>query len=377
MKYFNPVDIRVDTGCRVELSSDCSGRSVLVVCSKSALSRLSGDVLLAGLSCSKRIYFEHGFSSNPSLQDLISITQKAQEMEIDMIVGIGGGSALDVAKILSVSIPSLEFGHDVLDLIENPSVLDQIGPIETVLLPTTAGTGSEVTPFSTVWDYQQNRKLSLAHPKVFCSKAVVDPDLLIGSPFNVMLSTAFDALNQAFESIWNVNANEISRLYAQKAIVFALRAFPLIRKVSDLRYVREDFAKASLFAGVAISQTRTSICHSISYPLTLNFGVPHGLACAFSMRAVLEFNRCDIQESISAIASALGTCPIDSVNRLFVDFEVDEMLRGYLGSQAAVKSVLNEMKTAGRFDNNIKKCDGSALDNIITESCLQAGLKLK
>ena len=108
-------------------------------------------------------------------------------------------------------------------------------------------------------------------------------------------------MNQAFESIWNVNANEFTRPLSRRAIVLSLQGLPAINEVSKNSELREKLALASLFAGLAISQTRTSICHSISYPLTLKYGIEHGMACSFSMLEVFKYNFAFIKDDLELI----------------------------------------------------------------------------
>ena len=196
---------------------------------------------------------------------------------------------MDVAKISSVSIPALQNGIHINDLLNDPDILSEVQEIDCIQIPTTAGTGSEVTPFATVWDYEEQKKKSLSHSKLYAKKAFIDPDFLSETPLSVAVSTGLDALNQAFESLWNVNATEITRLLSRQAIVFSLEALPNISNAASNSDLRRNLSLASLFAGLAISQTRTSICHSISYPLTLKYGVEHGMACAFSMLEVLQY----------------------------------------------------------------------------------------
>jgi alcohol dehydrogenase class IV len=181
--------------------------------------------------------------------------------------------------------------------------------IDCIQVPTSAGTGSEVTPFATVWDYESQQKKSLSHPVMYAKKAFIDPDFLSQVPLEVAISNGLDALNQAFESIWNVNANEFTRPLSRRAAVLALQGLPLISEASNDPELRAKLSLASLFAGLAISQTRTSICHSISYPLTLKYGIEHGMACSFSILEVFRFNSAFIKDDLESIKLDLKRDP--------------------------------------------------------------------
>ena len=109
---------------------------------------------------------------------------------------------MDVAKIACVSIPAYQIGLEVHNLLSESELFSRFKAIDCVQVPTTAGTGSEVTPFATVWDYEEQKKKSLSHSKLYAKKAFIDPDFLSETPLSVAVSTGLDALNQAFESLW-------------------------------------------------------------------------------------------------------------------------------------------------------------------------------
>ena len=286
----------------------------------------------------------------------------------DGVIAFGGGSGLDVGKAIAFmsgqNLPLWDF-EDVGDNWTRANSA-KIAPI--IAVPTTAGTGSEVTPFATVWDYGSKQKKSLSHPVMYAKKAFIDPDFLSQVPLEVAISTGFDALNQAFESIWNVNANEFTRPLSRRAAVMALQSLPAITEVFSDPELRAKLALASLFAGLAISQTRTSICHSISYPLTLKYGIEHGIACAFSMIEVYKYNMSSVKEDIRAIEFELGKDAFDTLNYIFSKYNINSRIASSLPNKSSFSSSIEDFITAGRFDNNIKKCDRVDLVNIITTS---------
>jgi alcohol dehydrogenase len=314
------------------------------------------------------VIFEHGFESNPSLTDIIEISNKYRDRSLDLIVGLGGGSAMDVAKIASVSIPAIRKGMHIDDLLKDSTLFSRFKGIDCIQVPTTAGTGSEVTPFATVWDYGSKQKKSLSHPVMYAKKAFIDPDFLSQVPLEVAISTGFDALNQAFESIWNVNANEFTRPLSRRAAVLALQSLPAITEVFSDPELRAKLALASLFAGLAISQTRTSICHSISYPLTLKYGIEHGIACAFSMIEVYKYNMSSVKEDIRAIEFELGKDAFDTLNYIFSKYNINSRIASSLPNKSSFSSSIEDFITAGRFENNIRECSERDLIDIISSS---------
>jgi alcohol dehydrogenase len=207
------------------------------------------------------------------------------ERQPEVIVALGGGSVIDSAKVFAAA--GGDFGK-VRTFLESQQGAEQLSAIPIIAVPTTAGTGSEVTCWGTVWDETNGKKYSLARPNLYPTHAVVDPRLMLGKPLLLTISTGLDALSHALESLWNVNNNPVSANHA----VFAARGVldVLLRLVKDLGNIelRERMAMAALFAGLAFSNTKTAIAHSLSYPITLRHGVQHGIACSFSLPMVLR-----------------------------------------------------------------------------------------
>lgn len=370
MRFYNPVEINQSAGIRKNLASVCKGKEILVICSSSFYKRNYQDSYLFELFNNPECIFEHNFSSNPGLEEISSLCRKYSYKNLSTILGIGGGSAMDVAKILSVGIPALKKGISISQLIKKKDFFIKVNKIDTILVPTTAGTGSEVTPFATVWDYSSGKKLSLNDEKMYAVKAYLDSDFLKNIPLEVALSTGLDALNQAFESIWNKNSNSITIPYAMKAINLGINSLCSLEMINSSKRIRDDLMCSSLLAGLAISQTKTSICHSISYPLTIKLNIPHGLACAFSMREVLEFNYNEINVHFRNLKDCDSKISLhEKLENIFIKNDFKNIFKKYVKSDAEIIELINEMYTPGRFENNIKECSKNDLIKIIKNSC--------
>ena len=206
---------------------------------------------------------------------------------VDAIVALGGGSTLDTAKVLCVTPPHGDFDALVAKL----AAAEPFVPAKTkalIAVPTTAGTGSEVTPWATVWDRASGRKHSLHLRETWPEAAIVDPRLTASAPRSITLQSGLDALSHALEAIWNVNANDVSDTLAVSAARRMQRTLPALVARLDDASLREQAALAALEAGLAFSNTRTALAHSISYEMTLRHGLPHGIACSFTLPLVLE-----------------------------------------------------------------------------------------
>jgi phosphonate metabolism-associated iron-containing alcohol dehydrogenase len=203
----------------------------------------------------------------------------------DVIVALGGGSVIDSAKVFAAAEGDFS---KVLQFLETKTGEESLSSVQLIAVPTTAGTGSEVTCWATVWDAENSRKFSLAQEALYPEVALVDPALMLGKPYGLTLATALDALSHSIESIWNVNANPVSARHAVAAARAILSDLPkLLIDLGNLE-LRSSVAEASLNAGLAFSNTKTAIAHNISYPITLGWGVQHGIACSFTLPTVLQ-----------------------------------------------------------------------------------------
>ena len=203
----------------------------------------------------------------------------------EVIVALGGGSVIDTAKVVAAG--GKGFGA-VKRYLEDGVGADALTAIPFIAIPTTAGTGSEVTSWASVWDTDSGRKYSLSRRSLYATDALIDPELMVGMPRALTVSTALDALSHSLESIWNVNGNPVSTNHAVDAATEILDSLPeLVDDLGNLD-LRIRIARAATFAGLAFSNTKTALAHSISYPITLRHGTPHGIACSFSLPMVMR-----------------------------------------------------------------------------------------
>lgn len=370
-RFYNPVRLHVGRGCRAALVNELAGQSLLVVTTQRGRSQLEGDSVLRALLEQCQVQWVDNVRENPGLRELQVEIDRLVDCQFDSVLGFGGGSALDSAKVLNVALAPGCRPHSLADMLQQPGLHAQVVPTPLYMMPTTAGTGSEVTPFATVWDHDERRKLSLAGPAVWPLAAFVDGTLTDSVPVEVTISTGLDAINQAAESIWNRNANSITLGYAARAMQLGFAALPrLAGGLGNQQAARDEMAEASMLAGLAISHTRTALCHSISYPITAHFGLPHGLACAFTMPAVLRYNLHAEDGRFSDLANALTGCrDLDGLVRRFDELHeelaVRERVQGSVASLDQLLALKGEMYTPGRADNNLRAVDDAELGALL------------
>ena len=219
----------------------------------------------------------------------------------DLVVGIGGGSAMDVAKAIAVLTKNRGKATDYLGLNKVP------GPgLPKIMIPTTAGTGSEVTFTAVFVRHNLKKKEGMNSPYLYPDLAILDPLLTVTLPPHPTATTGIDALCHAIESYTSINASPMSELFSLEAI--RLIAANLRTSVHDggNAPAREQMLLGSLYAGLGLANAGVSAVHSLSYPLGGKYGVPHGLANTVMLPAVMAFNLPATLEKFAVIAQAMG-----------------------------------------------------------------------
>lgn len=225
----------------------------------------------------RHVYRFHGFKHNPDLSDVEQGIQMLRQHAPDAIVAVGGGSVMDIAK--AVNLLAAQHHAEPSQVLANQSLI-QHGGLPLVAIPTTAGSGSEATRFAVV--YVNGEKHSLDHPFVRPAHAIVDSALSEKLPPRITAISGFDALSQAIESFWSVDATNTSQQLAESSI---RRLWPALKDAVNFPdpKLRNAMASGAHLAGRAIDISRTTACHAVSYPLTVHHDVPHGHAVALTL----------------------------------------------------------------------------------------------
>jgi len=369
--YQNPVKIIFGCGCRKYLIDIVKDSKVLIICSKRGRKFIENDPLLSPITKSSE--WIDSITPKPSLDYIQKEIDSNSSKKIDIIIAFGGGSSMDSAKAIAAGI-SINNKRDmkIYDLIKNTNHFSNKTIIPIIAIPTTSGTGSEVTPFATLWDIQNKKKLSLHHHKLFPKTAVVDPELTYDLPYEVTVSSGLDALNQALESIWNKNKSSLSNLIAAKSLKKVLSALPRLKINLEDFEARKLISEASLLSGISISQTKTAICHSISYPLTAKYGIEHGIACAFTMLAVSKKVNLYEKNCFLDILNEIGLTSSDSLILKIKDivsmFKIKEHVVDKLSNKYELYELIDEINSYGRSDNFILPVDRNLIREIIEDS---------
>ncbi|MCM3790254.1 iron-containing alcohol dehydrogenase [Domibacillus indicus] len=237
----------------------------------------------------------------PPFENLEQLAAQIEGKGYDLLIGVGGGSALDITKVLSIMLTNKEDVRDFvgIDKVKNPGV-------PTILVPTTAGTGSEVTYNAIFTDTRDKVKKGIVSPYLLPSVAIVDAELTLTVPPAVTAATGMDALVHAVESYTAIRAGELTDGIALQAIKLISRS---IRKAvyngKDLK-AREDMAMGSLLAGISLGNAGVGAVHALAYPLGGKFKVPHGVANSLLLPYVMKYNVVADLEKFAEVAEALG-----------------------------------------------------------------------
>ncbi len=224
-----------------------------------------------------------GFEPNPKIEDVERGVSKCRDANPDLVLALGGGTAIDLAKMIASMSLHPESPREIA---VNGHALTR-GTFPLVAIPTTAGTGSETTHFAVV--YVDGQKYSVADPCLLPAVAVVDPELTYSVPSRMTAATGLDAFCQAIESIWAVGATDESVAYATSAATLALEHLPTAVNAPTPE-ARHAMSLASHLAGKAINISKTTLPHAISYAITADYGIPHGAAVATTLSSVLAYN---------------------------------------------------------------------------------------
>jgi alcohol dehydrogenase class IV len=242
-----------------------------------------------------------GVIADPDIACAEAALQAARGVKPDLIVGIGGGSSMDVAAITAVMLtnPGAIRDYFGIGLVKNPGV-----PV--ILVPTTAGTGAEVTPNAILTDPEEKLKKAIVSPYILPHAAIIDPLLTVSMPPTVTSSSGIDALTHAIESFTSNNATVLTDLYAKEGITLIGRSLRTAVACGTNLEARYDMSIGSLYAGISLANAGVTAVHALAYPLGGQFNVAHGIANGLLLPYVMAFNAVGNIPKFAQIAALMG-----------------------------------------------------------------------
>jgi len=281
------------------------GRKALIVCGRSFarrsgyLDKIRGLLEREGL----RVVIFDKVEPNPSFETVEKGSKLARDENVDVVIGFGGGSAMDAAKGIAVLASK---GGAITDYVYPHEVTGDVLPI--IAIPTTCGTGSEVTRYAVFSDLRRKRKVTMVGYPILPKVALLDPLVLRSLPPNLTAYTGMDALSHAIEAYLSKRSNPLSDLLALESI--RLIFWNLKEACRGSLEAREKVFYASMLAGMAINCTGTIMVHGMGYYLTMYHDIHHGLANAFLLPFAVEYNAPALPSKMTRLADVLGMGPL-------------------------------------------------------------------
>ncbi len=355
--FFNPTRIIEGHAFEEALFDVLQKRRWALVTSQGWIARGAVEKIIS--RCGKPISQYFNCDENPTTQTVLDVA--AAVKNVDVYVGLGGGSVIDALKGAAV-LSALDNNMETFlsHLREGTSLPSDLPALPIIAIPTTSGTGSEVTPWATIWG-ERGIKHSVNNISIYPSHTILDPVLTTTMPSELTIATGLDALSHAMEAVWNRRHTALSDAMASQAItMIRVGLLNVLRNSNDLG-ARRHMQTASTIAGLAMGTTQTALAHSISYPFTSRFGVPHGLACSFTLGEIARYNMETDAKRLEPIASGMS-CEIEEIptqlENWFDKLGVPELVLNYI-TPSVTDDLDDNLITRTRAANNIREVDGS------------------
>jgi len=297
-------------------------------------------------------------SGEPTLTLVEEGVEVARRERCDVVIGLGGGSAIDAAKAIAgvATLPGTIWDYHGGRKIEHEG-------LPFLAIPTTAGTGAEVTKNAVLIDPRERVKYSIRDDRWFARVAIVDPALMTGMPPEVTASTGSDALCQAIESYTSIGANPVTDALARQAIALIGRSLERAYAAGDDLSAREDMAYGSLMAGMAMASARLGGVHGMAHPLGSHFSIPHGVICGLLLPYTMEYNLAYAGMKYAEVYRLMGgaasretetdaRAAVEGVRGLLGRIGIPSHLRDYGVGEEHLPQIIEESLPSGSLQHN-------------------------
>lgn len=318
-------------------------KRVLIVTDKGVISAGLLKTIEASLASSGIKYgIFDAVQPDPRYEIVEDCLAAAREFKAQMLIGVGGGSPMDITKVTAVMLTN------------KPPVLQYVGiglvpkpGLPTILIPTTAGTGSEVTPIAILSDEGDKLKKGIVSPFLYPALGILDPELTVGLPPHVTAATGMDALIHAIEAYTSINATVITDMYCEKALELLYGNIRTAFAKGDNMEARTAMMEGALLAGIAFANAGVTAVHAFAYPIGAEFHIPHGVANTLMLPHVIRFNVLGNLDKFAQLAWPFGI-PTEGLAKLEI---VDEVVN-------AIDRLANDLKVPRHLkDFGVKEKD--------------------
>ena len=375
--FFLPTQVTTGIGCFKQLGQVTSrcGKRALLVCDKRLAQQTDvvsrARELLAAAGVELVVYDD--VAREPELPIVAEGIRRANETGAEVLIGIGGGSAMDTAKAIAglCKLPGSVLEYHQGRKLEGPGL-----PLITV--PTTAGTGAEVTKNAVLIDPATKVKQSIRDDRWFARAALVDPELTLSMPPAVTASTGADALCQAIESFTSIGAGPLSDALAARAIGLIGANLQTAYEHGDNLAAREAMSMGSLMAGIAMAMARLGGVHGMAHPLGSHYAIPHGVICGLLLPYTMAYNLPAAVAKYAEVAHLMGVDTggltaeqaaqraVDAVRDLVTRIAVPLHLRAFGVTEEAFGPIIDESLTQSSLHHNPRKLGAEDVRAILT-----------
>lgn len=303
LSLYYPKKLVFGSGCSNDFINDyrAVGLQKLLLVTAPPLLDLVKPIVNEIKSSGAEVFIYDNVTAEPAIEDLEEALKFAGKKNIDSVVGIGGGSVLDIAKLIAAMLRNKQTIEEVFGI----GKLNQ-RKIYLACLPTTSGTGSEVSPNAILLDRNDNLKKGVVSPYLVPDAAYVNPLLTKSVPPPVTAATGLDALTHCIEEFTNINSHPIVDIYAIEGVRLISNYLVRAYKDGNDEEAREKVSLGSLYGGLGLGPVNTAAVHALSYPLGGEFHIAHGLSNAVLLPYVMKFNIESAVDKYAEVAIALG-----------------------------------------------------------------------
>ena len=301
-----PAKIVFGTGCLKDFCNDyiAMGKKRLFVLTAPVLRPLLGDMEQTLKTAGVVMEYYDAVTAEPSVSDFNKILGIAQVFRADSVIGVGGGSVMDLAKLTAALIYSEQRVEDLF----GTGLIKERG-VWFACMPTTSGTGSEVSPNAILLDERDALKKGVVSPHLMADAAYIDPQLTWSVPAKVTAETGIDALTHCIEAYTNKFAHPVIDVYALQGIrMISANLLKAVRNGKDVE-AREALSLGSMYGGLCLGPVNTAAVHALSYPIGGEYHISHGLSNAILLPTVMKFNICADTRKYAEVAVACGVTP--------------------------------------------------------------------
>lgn len=375
--FQSPVKIIYGLGAVNKLGKETSklGKKALIVTGKSS-SQKSGALhkVLDSLKEENLEYFVFDkIGSDPTVEMVEEGLEVAKQEGIDVIIALGGGSPMDAAKGISIMV------NNPGNISDYEKMSPTIAGVPIIAIPTTAGTGSEVTKFTVITDEKRKRKMLIGGETLIPKIAILDAELTKTMPPQVTAATGMDALTHAIEAYISKVAQPMSEIFALKAIKLISQNIVKAVLNGENMEARENMLLGQLYAGLAFSNASVALVHAMSRPLGAYFKVPHGVANAILLPKIMEYNHSAIPEKFKVLAEIMGEntaslsvrdsskLAVKAINNIYDEIGLPKKLSDLGVTKESIDNLAEDAFASGSTLNNPRKASIEDIKSIYIE----------